>query len=224
MTGLLEWWVRARPTIGRPRSVRYASVRYLVLGRNPAALDPRIDRTRQAVFQGALEVLGQLGYGAFSIEAVAAAAGVAKSTIYRHWPTKLVLVTDALETLNEQPRLHRASEAGTARERVEELITHLAEVFDDSTIARCIPALIEAAAHHREVAEFLHAYSARRRQTLVEVIQRGIDAGELSPHLDAEFAALALGGAVIYCKTMTPTPLATADARRLVTQVLGPVS
>jgi TetR/AcrR family transcriptional regulator, regulator of autoinduction and epiphytic fitness len=184
--------------------------------------DPRIERTRQAVRRATLEVLGQRGYAAFTVDAVSQAAQVAKSTIYRHWPTKLGLIADALEGLNEQPRPDLEPVPGTAREQVERLLDHLTSAFAGSLLSACMPALIEAAEHHREVAEFLHGYSARRRQTLVDVIQSGIDSGELPAHLDAELAALALSGPVIYCRTMTPTPLRPDQARRLVTQVLGP--
>lgn len=183
-------------------------------------MDPRIERTRHAVRHATLDVLGERGYAAFTVEAVAEVARVAKSTIYRHWPTKLDLIADALETLNEQPRPRPA--AGTAREQVDELLEHLASAFADSVLSACIPALVEAAEHHPEVAEFLHGYSARRRQTLVDVVQRGIDSGELPSHLDAELAALALSGPVIYCRTMTPHPLPVARTRQLAAMVLGP--
>jgi TetR/AcrR family transcriptional regulator of autoinduction and epiphytic fitness len=183
-------------------------------------MDPRIERTHHAVRHATLEVLADRGYAAFTVEAVAESARVAKSTIYRHWPTKLGLIADALDTLNEQPSPRLAP--GTARAQVEQLLEHLTTAFADSLLSACIPALIEAAEHHPEVAAFLHSYSARRRRTLVDVIQAGIDAGELASHLDAELAALALSGAVIYCRTMTPTPLPSARARALVAQVLGP--
>lgn len=184
-------------------------------------MDPRIERTRHAVRRATLDVLGDHGYAAFTVEAVARVARVAKSTIYRHWPTKLDLIADALETLNEQPRPGPAR--GTAREQVDQLLEHLASAFADSALSACMPALIEAAEHHPEVADFLHGYSARRRQTLVDVIQRGIDSGELPSHLDADLAALALAGPVVYCRTLTPDPLPVESARRLASQVFGPV-
>jgi AcrR family transcriptional regulator len=183
-------------------------------------MDPRIERTRQAVQVATLEVLGSRGYAAFTVEAVADAARVAKSTIYRHWPTRLALIADALETLNRQPR--RALAPGTARETIGQLVEHLASAFNDSTLSACIPALIEAAEHHPEVATFLHGYSANRRQTLVDAIRAGVDSGELPSHLDPELAALAISGAVIYCRTMTPDPLPAGRARQLAAQVLGP--
>lgn len=183
-------------------------------------MDPRIERTRAAVCGGTLEVLGRRGYADFTVEAVAEAARVAKSTIYRHWPNKIDLIADALETLNEQPR--PKVEGTSARDRVELLLAHLAGAFADSVLSACIPALIEAAERHREVADFLHGYSARRRQTLVDVIRAGIDDGELPAHLDPELAALALSGPVIYCRTMTADSFPLARVAELATQVLGP--
>jgi AcrR family transcriptional regulator len=183
-------------------------------------VDPRVERTHQAVRHATLRVLGERGYAAFTVDAVAEAARVAKSTIYRHWPTKLRLIADALETLNEQPRPQLAP--GTARERIDQLLDHLTSVFADSVFSSCIPALIEAAEHHPEVAEFLHSYNARRGRTLIDIIQDGIDAGELPTHLDAELTALALVGSVVYCRTMTPKPLPLERSRRLAHQLLGP--
>jgi TetR/AcrR family transcriptional regulator, regulator of autoinduction and epiphytic fitness len=46
-----------------------------------ASIDPRIERTRRVVLEATLDLLAEHGYGAVTIEAVAARSGVAKSTI-----------------------------------------------------------------------------------------------------------------------------------------------
>ena len=97
-------------------------------------MDRRIVRTKAAVRQATLELLGSRGYAAFSVEGVGQLAGVAKSTIYRHWPTKLGLIADALETLNEQPQPDIS--ATTARGQVAQLIDHLVAAFAASPYAR----------------------------------------------------------------------------------------
>jgi TetR/AcrR family transcriptional regulator of autoinduction and epiphytic fitness len=191
-------------------------------GRYDQPVDPRIEHTRRVVTEAALALLGEVGYAAFTMEAVAARSGVAKSTVYRHWPTKIALVGDALETLNVQPR--PTPGAGSVRDRVDVLLGHLARAFADSTLSACIPALIEAADHHPEVASFLHTYSTTRRRTLVALLREGTASGELPAHVDPELAALALSGAVVYCRTMTPAPLSPRRVHRLVDQVLGPRS
>lgn len=183
-------------------------------------MDPRIRRTRDAVLPATLSVLAARGFAQFTMEGVAEAAGVAKSTVYRYWPTRLALLRDALEGLNRQPDVE--VEGGPARVRVERLLVHLASALSDSVLSACIPALVEAAEHHPEVAGFLHQYSDRRRSALTAVIRQGIEEGEFPAHLDPELAALALSGAVFYRRIMTETPLSPSDVPHLVRQVLGP--
>jgi AcrR family transcriptional regulator len=112
--------------------------------------------------KAAVDELGDVGYGGVTIESIAARAGVGKSTIYRHWPDKLALITDAFETFHEQmvPDLRELSVV----EAVALLIRHVAEVVVDSTFSRCIPALIEGAERDQRMREFHHRYSAERRQ------------------------------------------------------------
>lgn len=183
-------------------------------------MDPRIQRTRDAVLPATLTLLADRGFADFTMEGVAEAAGVSKTTVYRHWPTKLSLLREALEELNRQPAVE--PEGGSARVQVERLLEHLVAVLSDSFLAGCIPALIEAAEHHREVGEFLHQYSDRRRSTLTAIIRKGIEEGEFPPHLDPELAALALSGPIFYRRLMTANPLPADDIPCLMQQVLGP--
>lgn len=167
-----------------------------------------------------LSVLADRGFADFTMEGVAEVSSVSKSTVYRHWPTKLSLLRDALEELNRQPDV--VVEGGPARVQVERLLEHLTAALSDSVLGACIPALIEAAEHHPEVAEFLHGYSDRRRSTLTGVIRKGVEEGEFPAHLDPELAALALSGPIFYRRLMTANPLPADDIPDLVQQVLGP--
>jgi TetR/AcrR family transcriptional regulator of autoinduction and epiphytic fitness len=184
--------------------------------------DPRVERSRRVVLQAALDELGAVGYGAFTIESVAARAGVGKSTIYRHWPDKLALIADAFETFHVE--MVPSVETGSARERVTRLVGHVAEIVVDSTFSVCIPALIEGAERDPRVRAFHHRYSATRRQSLVEIIAEGIATGELPTHLDPELAALALLGPIFYRRLMSSEPFDPRRARDLVDTVFGPAS
>jgi TetR/AcrR family transcriptional regulator of autoinduction and epiphytic fitness len=183
-------------------------------------LDPRVERSRVVVRQAALDELGEVGYGAFTIESVAARAGVARSTIYRHWSDKLDLIADAFETFHEQ--MVPTVDTGAARERVERLVRHVAEVVVDSTFSVCIPALIEGAERDARVRAFHHRYSAERRHTLVAAISQGVAAGQFPASVDPELAAAALLGAIFYRRLMTGEPFDPHHAGGLVTTVLGP--
>ena len=57
----------------------------------------RLDEDReQAILRAAYELLGETGYQGLRVDAVAARAQASKATLYRHWPTKAELVTDAV--------------------------------------------------------------------------------------------------------------------------------
>jgi AcrR family transcriptional regulator len=171
------------------------------------------------ILEAAVEELGDVGYGGVTIESVAARAGVGKSTIYRHWPDKLALIADAFETFHVQmvPDLVNRS----ARESVELLVRHVAEVVVDSTFARCIPALIDGAARDPRVREFHHGYSAERRQALIDLIARGVQDGEFRRGLDPELATTALLGVIFYRRLMTGEPLDPDRAGEVVELILG---
>ncbi len=183
-----------------------------------ATADPRVQRSRFVILQAAVQELAEVGYGAFTIESVAARAGVGKSTIYRHWPDKLALIADAFETFHEQ--MVPALERRTPRESIELLVRHVAEVVVDSTFSRCIPALIEGAERDPRVRAFHHRYSAERRRALIELISAGVEAGEFAADLDPELATAALLGPIFYRRLMSGEPFDPERAGELVNLVL----
>jgi AcrR family transcriptional regulator len=182
-------------------------------------IDPRVERSRIVILRAAVEELGERGFGSFTIESVAARAGVGKSTIYRHWPDKLALIADAFETFHE--RMAPPIEGRSARAAVELLVRHVAEVVVDSAFSRAIPALIEGAERDPRVRDFHHRYSAERRQALIDLIAGGVAAGEFPAHTDPELATLALLGALYYRRLMSGDPFDPERAGELVDAVLG---
>jgi AcrR family transcriptional regulator len=65
----------------------------------PARGRPRDEHTDAAILATTLQLLREVGYRHLSVEAVAAEAGVAKTTIYRRYRNKADLATAALATM-----------------------------------------------------------------------------------------------------------------------------
>jgi AcrR family transcriptional regulator len=62
----------------------------------------RSERSRRAIYDAALALVGEAGYQRTTIEGIAARAGVGKQTIYRWWPSKAAVLLEAFVDLNEQ--------------------------------------------------------------------------------------------------------------------------
>jgi TetR/AcrR family transcriptional regulator, regulator of autoinduction and epiphytic fitness len=182
-----------------------------------AVEDPRVERSRRIILEAVLEKLGEVGYGALTIEAVAARAGVGKSTIYRHWPGKLELVEDAFRTLKAPVVV---AETGTLREKVVGVIEQIACLVEQSTYSSCMPALIEAAERDPQVRDFHCRFSSERRAVLVGLLREAAQTGELPPDTDPELLADALVGPILLRRLMLGEPVGPEIAPELVDQLL----
>jgi AcrR family transcriptional regulator len=184
-----------------------------------ALVDPRIERSRELVLTATLELLGEIGYGNLTIEAVAARSGVAKSTIYRHWPGKLALITDAFTEMKQGNYL--PPPAGPIRKRVEGFLVDLAgNIKHPDWRAACMPALIDASARDPDVAQLSRQLAELATGRLVHILDEARTAGELPSDTDTEILADALVGPILL-RALFHRPLVDpADIPTLVSNVL----
>src|SRR5271167_3468624 len=66
---------------------------------------PRSEQARLSILRSTLKLLAKKGFPDFTIEAVAAHAGVGKATVYRWWPDKAALIADAFAS-STKSKLH----------------------------------------------------------------------------------------------------------------------
>ena len=109
------------------------------------------------------------GYGELTIEAVASESGVAKSTIYRHWPSRVELINDAF--LELKPTLPVPTE-GTVRERLVAALENLAENVAASRWSACLPTLIDAAERDPAARELNARLASAGRHVAVRAARR----------------------------------------------------
>ena len=139
---------------------------------SPDATDPRIERTRRVVSRW-LWWSSPPGATAPSPSRPWRAAAWPKSTIYRHWPGKLALIADALETLNVQtpgePRDGTAPRSGSTSCSATSPAPSVTR-----TITGCTPALIEAAEHDLRCGPSTTPTRPPGEQALVAAIADGV--------------------------------------------------
>lgn len=182
-----------------------------------AEQDPRVERSRRVILEAVLGELGEVGYGALTIESVAARAGVGKSTIYRHWPGKLELVEDAFRTLKAPVVV---PDHGSLRDKLVSVISQVAGLAQKSTYSACMPALIEAAERDINVRTFHAQFAGERRAVLVGLLRDAVEAGELRPGADPELLADALTGPILLRRLLLMQPVGPEIGAALVDQVV----
>jgi AcrR family transcriptional regulator len=132
-----------------------------------------------------------------SIEAVAARAGVGKATIYRRWPSKADLVAEAVASLKDHQLVD--FDSGSVREDLVKLGEQVFKPKESNEVTEVMLKLMSARARHPELQEaFLRHVIEPRRRIVAEVLQRGIERGEIRADVDVEVAVDVLMGFVSY--------------------------
>jgi AcrR family transcriptional regulator len=158
--------------------------------------EARKARTRERILASAMELLAEGGYASAGVQAVAARAGVATGSVYRHFASKDELFTEVFRRAAAR-ELAAVEEAARDDGRpVSERIAAGAEAFARRALAeptRAYALLAEPvdAAVDTERLAFRRGY----RDLFARTLREGIDSGELAPH-DTETVAAALVGAL----------------------------
>lgn len=87
----------------------------------PDRRDPRLDRSRSAILSAAVALLSEGGVKQVTVDAVTARSGVARSTLYRHFPNNTELLAAAFQEL--LPPLRLPETGLPARERLLRLVS-----------------------------------------------------------------------------------------------------
>ena len=176
-------------------------------------------RTRQRVLAAAGQILRRYGYSRLTMERVASKSGVAKTTLYRRWPTKAALCMDLY--LEVASRELRDPDTGDIASDLKHIFLTVVRLQTRTVAGPAFVGLIAEALVNPETRKaFLAEFAMRRRQVTRLVLQRAIKRGELRPETDVDLVIDALGGAATFRLLQGHAPLTKEFADGLVRLVL----
>lgn len=157
---------------------------------------PRAARSRERLLRAATELLIESGPRGVTVDAVAEESGVAKSTLYRHWPSRDELLVDVVRC-----NIPELAEPDLSQGFEPALRTHMsraAATLADPEWSRIIPAVMSLRVTMPAVAACIETDRTSKTTLLRALLDEGVREGILPNHIDADSTARLLFGPLIY--------------------------
>jgi AcrR family transcriptional regulator len=163
---------------------------------------PRSVQAHQAIIQATLDQLAEVGYQGMSIEAIAARAGVGKTTIYRRYRSKEELIADAIKSLREEVPIPNT---GSLWGDLDILIENAAKVTLSSLVRQTIALIISTASNSPQFAFVYWAeYMKPRHQAFSVVLERAKARNEIQADTNPDLVFDLMSGAMLYALVFKP--------------------
>lgn len=154
--------------------------------------DPDIDHR---CLHAAQLLYAEGGSAAVTFEAVSRRAGVGKPAVYRRWESAESLLVNALEQTDFDIDIHQT---GDARGELIAFTSGLMDYFRSANgpvVMRLMIELHQQSALYRAVGNFA---AEKTLHAVTEIVQRGIDRGEIDSRLSPTMVTGVLSGAALY--------------------------
>lgn len=186
---------------------------------------PRDASVDERVMAATLELLLAEGYAALNVDAVAERAAVAKTTLYRRWPTKDHLVS-ALAG-RSMPPVPLPSTGDLRHDLTEFAVALVSRMYllgvtgrPGSTSGAVVTELLAAGVRHPDIGLAIRAFHDQLRAMLLDRLRDASEHEGLRPGLDHALLIDQLCGPLYYRVLVTDTPTDRQYIERLVEAVL----
>ncbi|MDT7805672.1 MAG: hypothetical protein QOI78_9105 [Actinomycetota bacterium] len=175
----------------------------------------RSEQSRLAILTATLELAAEAGYGALTVEGIAARSGVGKQTIYRWWPSKADVLLDALATKADLQV--PIPDEGSFRADLALFLDRTYAMGTKSQVADTLRALMAQAQIDPEFGRrFREDFLFRRRDALGEIVDRARERAELPAGVAPGTVIDVVFGTLWYRLLATREPIGPGMAEELV--------
>jgi AcrR family transcriptional regulator len=143
------------------------------------AIRRRGDTLVAAIVEATMAELASQGYDGLTIEGVAERAQTGKASIYRRWPNKLELTLDAIDA--HLPSLGTTPDTGSVRGDLLVVLRRFAKHMNSRAGGAMRACMSDVKTHGELATAVRERLVAPRKQVMYDVLQRGIERGEVRP-------------------------------------------
>ena len=165
--------------------------------------DLRVRHSKEVVMATTYALLSEAGLAGVTVDAVARRSGVAKTTIYRHWPSREALLLDACAQMG--PHFDIA-DAGSFPNDLHALAERVVEQLLTGPYAAILLSLMDAAERNPDLAALLAAAQTKLVESVRTVLARARVRGELRRPPEASDVAALIVGPLLYRRLFSHEP------------------
>ena len=165
----------------------------------------RSERARAEALEAAADLVAAVGVDRLTIDEVAARSGVAKTTIYRHWPSKQALVLDAIRSACLLPT--PTPNTGDLRADLTACFEGMIHAGLSGRPGQMLPALLDGANRDAALDVLVRDYIRERAGPTRTVLELAQLRGDLSADLDLDLAVTLVVGPLLYRKVIVREPI-----------------
>ncbi len=189
---------------------------------------PRSAAADRAILDAARATLAELGWGGLTMGHVAARAGVAKTTLYRRWPSKNELVVDAVASLFDELEV---ADLGSLRADIEAVVQQFGALLIRPETQAALLALFAEGTRDPQLRRRIRESIVDPQKRLVRQGRANAQArGELDPDQDEATACQeidiiydTIAGAVEHRVLVSGEPLTREWVDRFTGLLMGPL-
>ncbi|WP_433943795.1 TetR/AcrR family transcriptional regulator [Paenibacillus sp. SN-8-1] len=178
---------------------------------------PRNVETQSSILSASYELLLESGFGAVTVEKIAERAKVSKATIYKWWPNKAAVVMDGF--LSAAAARLPVPDTGSVFQDILEHATNMARFMTSREGSILLEIIGEGQVDAALAEAFRTRYIQPRRLEVRDIIDRGLERGELEKNLDIALCTDLIYGPIFYRLLVTGDQINEDYVGQLVTQV-----
>jgi AcrR family transcriptional regulator len=183
---------------------------------------PRNPRIDGAVLDATVELLGETGYAALSVDAIARRAGTSKPAIYRRWPSKAHLVHEAVFPIGAGTAI---PDTGSTADGLREMVRRTMVFLTTPSARAALPGLIgEMAADPSLHSALLERFAGVIGGGLGDWLAAAAARGDVRPEVTAAELAETIAGITLVALLTRPTELDDAWVDRTTRLLLEGIS
>ncbi|MDA2945021.1 MAG: TetR/AcrR family transcriptional regulator [Actinomycetota bacterium] len=178
---------------------------------------PLSDDARRQMLNATRAIVADVGPNELTIDEVARRSGVAKTTIYRHFPNASALV---LAALADVPASMTEPDTGSLRDDLRDIISQFMTLAADGTLRQMMIHSLSSRSSDAEFRQLREELRESRRNPLRTAVRRAQARGELPGDLDDELAATLIEAPFVLRRLIADVDVDATDIDRIIDLLL----